>query len=68
MVFSSLTFLWIFLPCVLLVNYLFSFLKNKKIKINDLFLKYFYAIIKFEISNLKKYQIQAPLFCRSELI
>ncbi len=33
MVFSSLTFLWIFLPCVLLVNYLFSFLKNKKIKI-----------------------------------
>jgi len=47
------------------VNILFV---SKKIKINDLFLKYFYAIIKFEIANLKKYQIQAPLFCRSELI
>ncbi len=33
MVFSSLTFLWIFLPCVLLINYLFSFIKNQRIKI-----------------------------------
>ncbi len=32
MVFSSMTFLWIFLPVVLLVNYLFSFIKNQKIK------------------------------------
>ena len=32
MVFSSLTFLWIFLPLVLLVNYLFSFIKKEKVK------------------------------------
>lgn len=32
MVFSSLTFIWVFLPIVLLVNYLFSFVKNEKIK------------------------------------
>lgn len=32
MVFSSLTFLWIFLPSVLLVNYLFSFIKNENVK------------------------------------
>ena len=32
MVFSSLTFLWIFLPSVLLVNYLFSFVKKENIK------------------------------------
>ncbi len=32
MVFSSLTFLWIFLPLVLLINYLLSFIKNQKIK------------------------------------
>ena len=33
MVFSSMTFLWIFLPVVLLVNYAFSFIKNKRKKI-----------------------------------
>lgn len=33
MVFSSLTFLWIFLPLVLLINYLFSFIKNQKVKV-----------------------------------
>ena len=33
MVFSSMTFLWIFLPLVLLINYLFSFIKNEKKKI-----------------------------------
>lgn len=32
MVFSSITFLWIFLPIVLLINYLFSFIKKDKIK------------------------------------
>ena len=32
MVFSSITFLWIFLPIVLLINYLFSFIKNEKAK------------------------------------
>ena len=32
MVFSSLTFLWIFLPLVLLVNYLFSFVKKEDVK------------------------------------
>ena len=32
MVFSSLTFLWIFLPIVLLVNYLFSFVKQENVK------------------------------------
>lgn len=32
MVFSSLTFLWIFLPLVLLVNYLFSFIKKENVK------------------------------------
>ena len=32
MVFSSLTFLWIFLPSVLLVNYLFSFIKKENVK------------------------------------
>ena len=32
MVFSSLTFLWIFLPLVLLVNYLFSFIKSENVK------------------------------------
>ena len=32
MVFSSLTFLWIFLPLVLLVNYLFSFIKKDNVK------------------------------------
>lgn len=33
MVFSSLTFLWIFLPIVLLLNYVFSFIKNPKGKL-----------------------------------
>ena len=32
MVFSSLTFLWIFLPLVLAVNYLFSFIKKEDVK------------------------------------
>ena len=32
MVFSTLTFLWIFLPLVLLVNYLFSFIKKENVK------------------------------------
>ena len=32
MVFSSMTFLWIFLPIVLLLNYCFSFIKNSKVK------------------------------------
>ena len=32
MVFSSLTFIWIFLPLVLLVNYLFSFIKKENVK------------------------------------
>lgn len=30
MVFSSMTFLWIFLPCVLLIYYAFSFIRNKR--------------------------------------
>jgi alginate O-acetyltransferase complex protein AlgI len=34
MVFSSLTFLWIFLPIELGINYLFSFIKDKKIRMN----------------------------------
>lgn len=32
MVFSSMTFLWIFLPSVLAVNYAFSFIKREKVK------------------------------------
>lgn len=32
MVFSSLTFLWIFLPITLAINYLFSFIKKTKLK------------------------------------
>ena len=32
MLFSSMTFLWIFLPIVLLLNYSFSFIKNEKAK------------------------------------
>lgn len=32
MVFSSMTFLWIFLPSVLAVNYAFSFIKRDKVK------------------------------------
>ena len=32
MVFSSMTFLWIFLPIVLLINYCFSFIKKEKVK------------------------------------
>lgn len=33
MVFSSMTFLWVFLPCVLILYYSVSFLKNEKTKI-----------------------------------
>lgn len=32
MLFSSMTFLWIFLPIVLLLNYSFSFIKKEKVK------------------------------------
>ena len=32
MVFSSMTFLWIFLPSVLAVNYAFSFIKRENVK------------------------------------
>lgn len=45
MVFSSMTFLWIFLPIVLLINYSFSFIKNVKIK-------YLYKNINLLIASL----------------